>query len=317
MYPLLEAAAPLLREQHSLITRRQAVRLTNSEATVKHLLRVGAWETVDHGLYGPTGVPMTWRRRVMAAVLLGPPGSLASHRTAAVLHGVGGLDEPTPEITVPRGYRVSRPWLIAHQSLDLHVADITEIDRIPTTGPCRLAMDLGGTISPARYRHSIRELRHRHSVDDRDLLRTYLRHKRQGRTGGGALRDWLDRYYGVVGVPESGAELVVLDAILDAGLPRPILQHSVEVDGSVYRLDLAYPDLLLAGEVDGAQHHDDADIVVNDRVRENKLRAAGWQIVRVRAQRLATDLPAFLRNLERILVQGCEKDSLDSGRGGG
>lgn len=302
MYPLIEAAAPTLRAQHSLITRRQAVRLGNSEAAVRHLLDVGSWEIVDRGLYGPTGVPMTWERQLMAAVLVSPPESLVSHRAAAALLGVGGLDEPTPEITIPRGSRIRRPWLIAHQSLDLRLADVAVVDHIPITGPYRLAMDLGGVVSFARFKHSVRELRNQHDVETQELLRTYLRHKRQGRTGGGPLRDWLDRYFTVVGVSESGAELVVLDAILDMGLPAPVRQHWVEVNGNRYRLDLAYPPSLVGIEVDGHQHDDDPDVVAGDRIREAELEAAGWRIIHVRAGRLASDLPGALRDLETLLA---------------
>lgn len=52
----------------------------------------------------------------------------------------------------------------------------------------------------------VRDLRHAHGVTSEELLRTYLRHKRQGRNGGGALRGWLDRYFEVDGAPESGLE---------------------------------------------------------------------------------------------------------------
>lgn len=300
MIPLVELAAPTLETQHALITRRQALDLAESRHCVDRLVSRGFWEAIDRGLYGPVGVPMTWRRRLMAAVLLAPPRSLISHRSGAALLDVAGLDEPFVEISIPRGLTFRRPWIITHESTDLHLADIVEIDGLPVTGPCRLAMDLGAVISPARLNHTIRELRHGHGVDSDALLRTYLRHKRQGRTGGGALRDWLDRYYGIVGTPESGAELVVLDAILDAGLPAPVAQHWVEVDGHRYRLDLAYPGLRIAIEVDGIQH-EDGDIEFADETRTARLKKAGWTVLRVRARHLATDLPGFLLGLRREL----------------
>lgn len=301
MIPLVELAAPLLRAQHSLITRRQAVRLAESSHCVDHLLAKGIWEAVDRGLYGPTGVAMGWRRQLMAAVLLAPPRSLISHRAAAALAGVGGLINPTPEISIPRGKTFRRPWLITHESTDLHLADPTVIDAIPTTGLCRLAMDLGGVTSGARFAQTMRELRHGHGVENLALLRTYLRHKRQGRNGGAALRDWLDRYFAIEGVPESGAEHVVLDSILDASLPTPVVQHWVEVAGHRYRLDLAYPALRIAIEVDGIQH-EDRDIQLSDAERTARLRAAGWRVLRVRARHLATDLPALLAELRRLLA---------------
>ena len=40
-------------------------------------------------------------------------------------------------------------------------------------------------------------------------------------------------------------------AIVQAGLPRPVLQHTVLAGGHRYRLDLSYPGLKLVVEFDG------------------------------------------------------------------
>lgn len=299
MLPILEAAAPILRAQHSLITRPQTLQIA-SETDLRRLLRNGVWEKVDRCLYGPTGVPMHWHRRLMAAVLLAPPGSLISHRAAGGQLAVGGLVEPKPEITIPRGGKLRRPWLITHESLDLELADHVIIQGIPTTGPRRLAVDLGGVVSFERFKHTIRELRFEHGIDSPQLLHTYIRHKVQGRTGGGALRDWLDRYFDVEGVSESGLELVVLDALLDAGLPAPVRQHWVEANGRRYRIDLAYLAERVAIEVDGRQH-EEPDVAASDAVRTKDLRRAGWIVLRIRSAHMATDLPVVIRQLRSTL----------------
>ena len=267
MADLLAAAAPLMARQHALLTITQAQALGANRQLVSDLVQRGIWERVDRGLYGPCGVPMSWPRRLMAAVLAAPAGALVSHRAAAALHGVGGLVEPLPELSVPRGVRLRRDGVIVHESTDLALAAPCTIDDIPVTGRSRLAMNLGSVISRKRYNQTIRELRHGRGVTKEQLLHTYLRHKRMGRNGGAALRDWLDRYYQVSGVPESGLELVVLDAILDAGLPRPCLQYWTTTSSGRFRIDLAYPDLLLAIEVDGGQHEEDPDQVAGDRGR--------------------------------------------------
>lgn len=298
--PLLDLAAPTLRRQHSLITRRQAVRLGNSEAAVRHLLHRGIWVPVDRGLYGPAGVPMTWRRSLMAAALLAPDGSLISHRAGAALRGVGGLVDPTPELSIPRGATFRRPWLTTHESTDLDLASPDLVDDIPTTGLRRLAVDLGGVVSFERYKHTVREMRHGHGVTSEELLRTYLRHKRRGRNGCGALRDWLDRYFDVSGTSESGIELVVLDEILDAGFPAPVAQHWVATADGSFRLDLAYPSHRIAIEIDGVQH-EDRDVTVNDQRRTALLRSLGWTVIRIRARHLASDLPGALRHLREAL----------------
>ena len=298
MEQVLRLVAPVMAAQQALITLEQFERFGGCRRSASRLIERAIWERIDRGLYGPAGVPMTWHRQMMAAVLVAPVGSLISHRAGATLLRVGGLSEPVPEISIPAGSRLRRRGVIVHESTDLHLADRIEIAGIPTTGPLRLAMDLGGVMSERRYRQTMRELRHGTGVRNDDLLRTYLRHKRQGRNGGGALRDWLDRYYALQGVPESGLELVVLDAIIDAGLPAPIAQWWVQGDCRRYRLDLAYPDVLLAIEVDGSQH-DDGDVQVSDRQRSARLRRAGWTVERVRSATLATDLARVLQILRR------------------
>lgn len=297
MPEVLGAAARILAAQQSLITTRQAASVGIDRERCRSLVHQRIWERIDHGVYGPLGVPLTWKRRLMAALLLAPAGSLGSHRAAAMVLGVGGIPEPVPELTIPRGTTFRRPWLVVHESTDLALADRRRIDGIPVTGPRRLAMDLGSVVSEKRYRQTMRELRTRHGVGFQDLLRTYLRHKRSGRNGGAALRDWLDRYVDVGGMPESALEQVALDAFLDAGL-HPVAQLWVEVGGGTrYRLDLAFPDRMIAVEVDGSQH-EERPAKEADAIRDAALEALGWTVIRIRSRTFTADLA---RAIERVL----------------
>ncbi len=299
MSSLLVDVRATLEVQHSLITRRQVLTTGHSPNQIHRLLRLGVWEVIDTGLYGPVGVPMTWKRRLMAAVLLAPAGSMASHRAAAAQHGVGGLDDPPIEISIPRGSSFRRPGVVVHESTDLALARAVLIDGIPTTDLRRLAVDIGAVVSPSRFTHTIREIRHGHAVTSEQLLHTYLQHKIQGRNGCGVLRDWIDRYFDVNGVPESGIELVVLDALLDLDLPTPEAQFWVETPTGRYRLDIAYPERLICVEVDGRQH-EDAHIAAADEVRTATLKALGWHVIRIRSDHLASDLSAAIRQIRHL-----------------
>ena len=115
-------------------------------------------------------------------------------------------------------------------------------------------------------------------------------------------KNGLDRYFEVEGVPESGLEQVVLDAILDAGLPQPVAQHWVRLSGASYRLDLAYPGRRICVEVDGSQHRDDPDVRADDQVRQRRLEDAGWSVIRIRSWCFATDLVEALRALRASVV---------------
>lgn len=292
----LEAAGRILAAQQSLITTKQAASVDIGRERCRSLVKQRIWERIDHGVYGPVGVPLTWRRRLMAGLLLAPPGSLGSHRAAATLLDVGGIPSPKPELTIPRGTTFRRPWLIVHESTDLALADRRRVDGIAVTGPRRLAMDLGSVVSEKRYRQTVRELRARYGVTFEELLRTYLRHKRSGRNGGAALRDWLDRYVDVGGIPESGLEQLALDAFLDAGL-HPTAQLWVQVpDGPRYRLDLAFPHKMIVVEVDGSQH-EERPAKAGDAARDAALEALGWTVIHVKSKTFAADLARAIRTV--------------------
>lgn len=297
MREFLALVAPTLASQHSLITTPQIAALGGHHEYARRLVQRGVWERIDVGLYGPVGVAMYWRRQLMAAVLLAPARSLVSHRCGASLLGVGGLHEPTPEITIPNGASLRRKDVVVHESTDLDLAGILIVDGLPVTDIPRLAVDLGSVVSPHRYRQTMREIRFGARVPVGELVRTYLRHKARGRNGCGALRDWLDRYSGIQGVPESALEQMVLDAIIDAGLPRPVLQFWVSTPSGRYRLDLAYPADHVAIEVNGSQHEDDPEVAANDVVRTAALVARGWTVLVVRSRSFTADLTNLIAEL--------------------
>ncbi|MFD1237575.1 hypothetical protein ACFQ34_30185 [Pseudonocardia benzenivorans] len=76
---------------------------------------------------------------------------------------------------------------------------------------------------------------------------------------------------------ESPMETRMRLLLVDAGLPPPVPQYELVVDGRVVaRFDLAYPDARLAIEYDGAGHDDRLD-----RRRDIRTGALGWQTVRL------------------------------------
>lgn len=83
-----------------------------------------------------------------------------------------------------------------------------------------------------------------------------------------------------MGAIESELDLVVLQLLVDHGLPMPVLQHEVHLGGRTYRLDLAYPDLKIAIECDGRIHAEGIRFDT-DRMRQNLLVIDGWLVLRI------------------------------------
>lgn len=78
---------------------------------------------------------------------------------------------------------------------------------------------------------------------------------------------------------DSDLEMRFVRALVAAGLPEPLQQHRVQVGSRRCRIDLAYPDLRLAIEIDGWEHHRTRDAFDTDRVRANDLVVAGWHLL--------------------------------------
>ncbi|WP_157674090.1 DUF559 domain-containing protein [Agrococcus carbonis] len=68
--------------------------------------------------------------------------------------------------------------------------------------------------------------------------------------------------------------------LIVGALPEPVLQHEVfDATGLlVARLDISWPLLKLGVEYDG-EHHDDPAQHERDRVRRERLRALGWNVI--------------------------------------
>jgi very-short-patch-repair endonuclease len=77
---------------------------------------------------------------------------------------------------------------------------------------------------------------------------------------------------------ESPMETRIRLALHFAGLPPPVLQHPV----GPYRLDMAYPELMVAVEYDGRDHLD-PDRALRDLHRATYLGRLGWIVLRFRA----------------------------------
>lgn len=89
------------------------------------------------------------------------------------------------------------------------------------------------------------------------------------------------------GLAESPAESSMLLTVVDGGFPMPHQQYSVTdlVGREVYRLDFAWPELLIALEYDGHEAHEGKQEL--DAARDEDLRRRGWVVVRARAADLA------------------------------
>jgi hypothetical protein len=262
--------AALSARQQGLFTRRQAQLAGATDAKIEHRLKTGRWVLVARGVYRLAGVPVTWKQRALAACLVAGPEAVVSHRSAAVLWGIPGFRPGRVEITVPPGAGNRNPLARVHRS----AVNGVRRDGVPATRPARTIVDLAGVVGG-----DVLEA----AVDDvlcRRLCRLDELAAPPRRRGSAALRAVLQAWNGE-GAADGVAEMRVVRALLAAGLPNPVRQYEIRVDGEfVARVDLAYPAERLAIELDGFRWHAGRGPFRSDRLRGNRIEAAGWRLLR-------------------------------------
>jgi len=278
-----EQAMVVQRRQHGIISRVQALECGMSRRQIGLRIESGAWIAQGRGVYLHSAVPPSWRASLLSACFRF--GAVASHRSAAVLHGIDGFRPGRRELLVARGKQRSALRrgldIHLHESTQMDRADVTFRDHIPCTGLARTVLDVAAVVSLKRLEHTIDAVVRDRMLEWIDLYDVLVRHSRRGRNGCGRLRAILDVRYGDETVPLSSWSRMVSDLLVDAGRPKPALEHRVlAADGSfVAQVDLAYPEHKLAIELDSIRWHLNHDSFRRDPRRRNKLILAGWTVL--------------------------------------
>lgn len=259
--------------QHGLITSNQLGRLGIPTSTV------GDWRDkrrlipVQPRVDRVAGAPVSWEQQVLAAVLSAGRGAAASHRAAGRIWRLYQGDAPI-EIVVPRGRSARLRDVRVHSTTN----DIPVIRRsgIPTTSPMRTLVDLGAVVRD----HTVEDALDRALIDKVCTLPAVewelARIARPGRNGVGVLHRVLDQRALGDQRPDGLLEPRFARLVRRFGLPEPRFQYPI----GPYRVDFAYPDVLVAIEVDGYSVHGARRAFQDDRTRQNAIVALGWALLR-------------------------------------
>lgn len=281
--------------QAGYLTLRQALACGVTKATIRANLRSGLWTSVKPGVYLVAGHRQTVRGRIAAACAA--LGAVASHESAAELHGIPHVRRGMAVVTVPIRTTNRFPQVVVHQSTDLTARYVTEIDRIPVTTPVRTVIDLAVSIPRRRLGRIIDRcvVAGLFSVDH--LAETVGALSRQGKKGFANLHALLEERTSGFVPTESELEDDVLERLRAWGLPEPVKQYPLPWRSPKRgRVDFAYPKAKLIVEVDGRAWHLAVDAFDEDRMRDNHAQLAGWRVIRV-THRMLEHRPGEVRRL--------------------
>lgn len=269
------------------------------------LLSTRQLERVGAGVYRAAGAPVTWKQRVYALTMAAGPNAAASHRSAAALLGMYGFRQTVVEVTTPRPRhdRGSHGQVIVHRWRPFPDQHLTVVDGITTTRVARTLVDLAGVLHPLATERAVDNCLSAKMVDYHELRGTFYELASRGRKGVATIREILDARSPLYIPPASDGERAFLALLHAAGLPEPVRQLDVGDEHDwIGRIDLAYPTHRIVIEVDSDRHHTSKLDREADALRDRRLRAAGWIVVRVSESELRTGAPAAIRQLRELLA---------------
>ena len=222
-------------------------------------------------------------------------GAVVSHASAAWLWGLLFEFPQRPHVTAPaRGHRKAAAQV--HHSTILAEADTTIHETVPTTAVPRTLLDLAARGSDRRLANAVERAERLALLDlgaIDELLDRCGRHR--GRRN---LRLALDIYRDAV-FSRSRVERLFLDLVKEAGLPRPAINTWV----AGYEVDAYWERERFAVEIDGWDSHRTRKAFESDPVRQEDLKLAGIDSIRLTARRIERHPDLVAARLTRLLEQ--------------
>jgi hypothetical protein len=274
------AIARWAKAQHSLVTMAQLSVLGLDRYRIEYRVRTGKLEPALPGVYRVPGVKPYFEQDVLAACLA--TGGVASHRSAAALFKLRGIEPGPIEISVTNRRAPRLPGVVAHE---VGLLEPTTIGVIPVTAPMQTLLHLAG-VEPRLAEGALADAVARHLVRVPALTRYLQDVGRRGRNGTGRLRELVEPYIKGMQPTESWLEDRVVEFLRRYGFPEPVRQYPLLLPGRVrpIRLDLAYPDegsVPLDIEVDGELWHSSPAQLQADQERDRLVVGLGWEVIRV------------------------------------
>lgn len=291
--------AAIAESQHGLITWAQALDAGIPADALAHRAANGRLTRVQPCVYRVAGAPVTWHSSVLAA-LLAVPGAVASHGTAAALHGLRRAATTAPiEICVAGTTLPELCDIVVHRTTSLEPCDRATVDGIAVTSGARTVIDLAGRLDKAERIALVDD-----AIGARVAIRASLHARatalRSGRKGVGTIaavtapdaegefRSWLERQAARV--------------IRRAGLPQPRWNEPVYADGRLLGVaDTVWLPTPVIAEFDGPKFHSAPADLQKDKARDRALTAAGrvvlrftWEDVVRRPEHVVADIRAAL-----------------------
>lgn len=285
-----ERVARRARRQKGMITHEQALACGMTASTIRRRVADGSWSEIRRGVYVVGGVPPSWEQTLLA-VTLPVDDCWISHGTAARLWEMSNAPQlDAIEVLRPYGRFRRLDGVIAHRSRLIVPADVAVHKGIQVTSRARTIVESSGRLSVAQTGKMIDHAKRKDPGVLEDTRECFAR-----LAGGGHRRLLSIRSALAFRIPgydpgESDLELVTLRTIIAAGLPVPVQQHRIVLNGKRCRIDLAYPQWKIAIELQSWDWHGGREAFDDDKARMADLVAIGWRGIEITSRHSPADV---------------------------
>ncbi len=282
------ALAELAARQHGVVSFRQLRELGFSKGKISRSYEAFRLVRIHRGVYAVGHGEISDHGRCMAAVLAAGPEAVVSHLSAAWLWALYDSCPAEVEVTVGAS-RHRRRGIRIHRASGFG-ADWGHIDRVPVATLLPTLLGVAAT-RPGRELNDVIDRAKRRDLLDLGSIDHFLAGRSRS-PGAAQLRIALDIYRDPV-FDRARSELLFLDLVKRAGLPRPTLNSWV----GEFEIDAYWETERFAVEVDGWETHGTRRAFEQDRVRTEDMKLAGIDTIRITARRIEREPHEVARRL--------------------
>jgi very-short-patch-repair endonuclease len=292
--------AVIARQQYGTFTRHDAHRCGFTDRQIRIRIESGLWERLGSSVFSIAGTPNGWQRDAMVACLRS--GGVASHQTAARLHGFPRIPIGPVVVTTRPSLRRTIEGIVVHESSDMGSDWRTTAHGVPVFTAGRTIVDLSAVLGLDRMERVLDDALGAGRVELGDVVDAFNGLAGRGRRRIARLRPLLvDRGDGAIDTTE--LERMFTDLIRRFGLPEPVRQVNLDGDRPIGIVDFFYADNGLVVEVDGRRGHLQRLDFERDRRRDQLTLMRGLRPVRFTYRQLR-DHPEQVADVLRSLLRG-------------
>lgn len=280
------------------ISRRRAREVGMYGELLGRRLRDGVWLAPTPRVLLLPGAPATFERDAWIGLLDAGPDAGLTHDTSLALWGVPGFRLRPIHVSRSRTRSAkAAPGVVLHRPRLWPVHHRLLLNDVPLASPTRALFDLAndGRTHPLRLERAFNNAWARGLTSGERLARLAAEWCERGRRGSAFIHAYLGRHPIAWQPPESNLEGRFRDLIVEAGMPEPVRQLNVGDEASwIGRVDVRDPELPLTGEIDSDLFHIAPLDAESDDQRDERLAAAGFEVVRFKEAEIWHDRVAVV-----------------------